>query len=142
VQSASDPGADAILVKQRLNRPVSPHLTIYRPQITWYGSAFNRITGCILSGGIYIFGSAYLIAPMVGWNLSSVSLAASFAAWPIAAKVLTKTLIAIPFTFHTINGLRHILWDFGVLFKNKEVQTTGWVVVGLSTVASIALALL
>lgn len=43
--------AASILASQRLNRPISPHLGIYKPQITWYGSALTRITGAVLSGG-------------------------------------------------------------------------------------------
>jgi hypothetical protein len=43
----------AILDKQRLNRPSSPHMTIYEPQITWYASIFHRITGTGLSVGKY-----------------------------------------------------------------------------------------
>lgn len=34
----------------RLNRPTSPHLTIYQPQLTWYMSAFNRITAAAIGG--------------------------------------------------------------------------------------------
>jgi succinate dehydrogenase (ubiquinone) cytochrome b560 subunit len=55
--------SDEILAKQRLNRPVAPHLSIYKPQITWYGSALNRVTGVALSGAFYAFGALYLIAP-------------------------------------------------------------------------------
>ncbi|CAG7980753.1 unnamed protein product, partial [Penicillium nalgiovense] len=44
-----------ILVKQRLNRPIAPHLTIYKPQIGWIGSSLHRITGVALSGTLYIW---------------------------------------------------------------------------------------
>jgi succinate dehydrogenase (ubiquinone) cytochrome b560 subunit len=43
--------AESIIAAQRKHRPISPHLSIYQPQITWYLSMFNRITGAILSGG-------------------------------------------------------------------------------------------
>src|SRR6266516_7958120 len=59
--------AHDILAAQRLNRPVSPHLSIYRPQVTWYASALNRITGAVLSGGLYVFAAAYLVSPLLGW---------------------------------------------------------------------------
>ena len=42
-----------LLNKQRSMRPNSPHLTIYQPQLTWYGSIANRITGVGLSGRAY-----------------------------------------------------------------------------------------
>ncbi|KAK8209161.1 hypothetical protein M8818_003856 [Zalaria obscura] len=136
----SDEAAHQILAKQRLNRPVSPHLGIYRPQITWYASALNRITGCVLSGGFYVFGAAYLVAPVLGWHLESASLAAAFASWPVAAKFLTKLIVSFPFTFHSFNGLRHLMWDLGRGISNKQVQVTGWTVVGLSTFTSLLLA--
>jgi len=93
----------------------------------------------MLSGGFYLFGIGYLVAPALGWHLESAVLAASFATWGIAAKVLTKTLVALPFTFHSMNGLRHLAWDMGKQITNKQVQVTGWTVVGLSTVSALFL---
>ncbi|KFY21480.1 hypothetical protein V493_07382 [Pseudogymnoascus sp. VKM F-4281 (FW-2241)] len=130
-----------ILVEQRRLRPVSPHLGIYRPQITWYASMFNRITGAMLSGSFYVFGLGYLAAPLLGLNLGSASLAAGFAAWPIAAKIATKMTFAIPFTFHAFNGVRHLVWDTGRQFTNQAVIRTGWTVVGLSAATSLYLSI-
>ncbi|MCJ1238790.1 hypothetical protein MMC14_006781 [Varicellaria rhodocarpa] len=136
------PPADgySILVKQRLNRPVSPHLSIYQPQITWYASIMNRITGSILSGGFYIFGAAYVVAPLFGWHIESASMAAAFGSLPVAAKVALKFGVALPFTFHSWNGIRHLVWDMGREFSNKQVQRGGWTVVGLTVVSSGVLA--
>ncbi|KAH8702242.1 succinate dehydrogenase cytochrome b560 subunit [Talaromyces proteolyticus] len=131
-----------ILAEQRLNRPVAPHLTIYRPQITWYASALHRITGSLASGSLYLFATAYLVAPVVGWHLESASIAAAFGALPVLAKVLIKAALAMPVTFHSFNGVRHLIWDFGKALTNKQVITTGWTVVGLSSAAALALALL
>ncbi|KAF2087584.1 succinate dehydrogenase cytochrome b560 subunit [Saccharata proteae CBS 121410] len=131
-----------ILEKQRLARPVSPHLAIYQPQITWYGSITHRLTGAVLSGGFYVFFAAYLVAPLTGWHLESQSLAAAFGALPFAAKVGIKSTLAWPFVYHSLNGVRHLVWDMGMWFKNKQVQQTGWAVVGLSTVGALALAMM
>jgi succinate dehydrogenase (ubiquinone) cytochrome b560 subunit len=130
-----------ILVAQRKNRPNSPHLTIYRPQITWLASIMNRFTGAVLSGGFYVFGAAYLVSPLFGWHLDSASMAAAFGSLPVAAKVLAKFAVAMPFTFHSFNGIRHLVWDMGRELSNKAVNTTGWVVVGISTVSALWLAL-
>lgn len=132
--------ANSILEKQRLNRPVSPHLSVYRPQITWYGSALNRITGSLLSGGFYVFGAAYLVSPLSGWHLDSVSMAAAFGSLSMAAKVAIKFGVALPFTYHGFNGVRHLMWDTGRGLDNKGVQRTGWAVVGLSVVSAAGLA--
>lgn len=137
--SVSADEAYKLLAEQRTHRPVSPHLGIYKPQVTWIPSAMNRITGSILSGGLYLFGFAYLVAPALGWHLESASMAAAVAAWPIAAKVATKFLLAWPFTFHSFNGLRHLAWDTGSTMTNKQVIVTGWTVIGISFVTALGL---
>jgi len=140
--TVSDSAADSILTAQRRNRPISPHLSIYRPQITWYASSLNRIAGSVLSGSFYIFGAAYLVAPLLGWHLESASIAAAFATWPVALKLFTKAFFALPFTFHTLSGVRHLVWDAGAAFSNKQVIVTGWTVVGLSVVSALGLTFL
>ena len=87
-----------------------------------------------------MFGAAYLISPVFGWHLESSALAASFAELPTAAKVLLKFGVALPFTFHSWNGIRHLVWDTGREFANKSVVRTGQVVIGLTVVSSGALA--
>lgn len=129
-----------ILRKQRLSRPVAPHLTIYQPQVTWVLSGLNRLTGVTLSGALYVFGLAYLAAPVLGWNLTSAAMAASFAKWPVFLKVFAKMGLALPFTFHSFNGLRHLAWDTGSNLTNRQVWITGWTVVGVSIVSALGLA--
>ncbi|KAF2125396.1 mitochondrial succinate dehydrogenase cytochrome b560 subunit C [Dothidotthia symphoricarpi CBS 119687] len=136
-QSASHSQAQEILAKQRINRPVSPHLLIYKPQITWYLSVLNRITGLTLSGALYVFGIAYLAAPALGWHLETQSMVAAVAAWPLAVKLGLKSFFALPFFFHSYNGLRHLSWDVGMGFKNAQVIKTGWTVVGLTVATSL-----
>ncbi|KAL8729789.1 MAG: hypothetical protein Q9166_004512 [cf. Caloplaca sp. 2 TL-2023] len=139
-QTVPQNDANAILMAQRRQRPVAPHLTIYQTQIPWTLSVLNRITGSLLSGGFYIFGAAYLISPLLGWHLESSALAASFAELPTTVKVLLKFGVALPFTFHSWNGIRHLVWDSGREFANKSVVRTGQVVMGLTVVSSGALA--
>jgi len=130
-----------ILVRQRLNRPVAPHLTIYKPQVTWVMSGLNRVTGISLSGPLYLFGIAYLAAPVFGWSITSAGMAAAFAKWPLIAQIGAKMLAAFPFTYHSFNGLRHLMWDTGSQLTNQQVINTGWTVVGLTAVSTVALAL-
>jgi len=140
-QQVQEGDESSILASQRLARPVSPHLSIYRPQITWYPSALHRITGCVVSGGLYVFGFGYLVAPLLGWHWNSAALVAGFAALPLVAKVALKTTLAFPFVFHCLNGLRHLAWDFAVGINNKTVAQTGWTVVGASVLGTLYLAL-
>ena len=72
--------------------------------------------------------------------MESSVVAASFAAWPVALKALAKFTVALPFTFHTLNGLRHLAWDTGAGFAKQTVIRTGWFVVGLTALSSAYLA--
>ncbi|KAK1760167.1 hypothetical protein QBC47DRAFT_366576 [Echria macrotheca] len=133
--------AQSILAKQRLQRPVSPHLDIYDKQQTWFGgSAWQRITGASFSGALYVFATAYLVAPLAGWHLESASLAAAMAGLPVAAKGGLKFLLAWPFVFHATNGVRHLLFDIGVGFKRRTIVQTGWYLWGASIVGGLYLA--
>ncbi|CAH7668264.1 hypothetical protein PPACK8108_LOCUS2746 [Phakopsora pachyrhizi] len=138
----SSEDAAKLLNEQRKLRPSSPHFTIYQPQLTWYSSIFNRVTGCALTGGLYAFSLGYLTLPAVGIPMDSetlVQLAASAPAW---SKVATKTVLAVPFTYHTFNGIRHLAWDMGYVIDLKSSYTAGYVVIGLTAVSSVGLALL
>ncbi|KAK3325947.1 hypothetical protein B0H66DRAFT_549820 [Apodospora peruviana] len=131
----------SLLAKQRLQRPVSPHLDIYDKKQTWFGgSAWNRITGSMFAGGLYVFGTAYLAAPLLGWHLESASLAAAFGALPVAVKTGVKFLAAWPFVFHTINSVRHLTWDIGIGFTRKTIISFGWYIWGASVVGASYLA--
>ncbi|KAJ5089132.1 hypothetical protein N7532_007816 [Penicillium argentinense] len=131
-----------ILAKQRLNRPVSPHLSIYKPQIGWIGSSLHRISGVALSGPLYLWATAYLFSPALGWHLESASMVAAMGALPVAVKIGLKTILALPFTYHSMNGIRHLTWDLGKGLSNNAIIKSGWTVIGLSVTSAIALALL
>lgn len=60
-----------------------------------------------------MFGAAYLVAPVFGWHLDVNTMAAVFGALPWIAKFSLKSLVAFPFSYHSINGLRHLTWDTG-----------------------------
>lgn len=113
-----------ILVNQRKNRPVSPHLSIYKMEQTWFGaSAWTRITGCTLSGAAYLYFATYLIAPLTGLHVESASLVSAFAAMPFALKGGIKLALGFPFAFHAINGVRHLSYDLVKGFSKKTIQT-------------------
>ncbi|CDM35879.1 hypothetical protein DTO013E5_5392 [Penicillium roqueforti] len=131
-----------ILVQQRLRRPVAPHLSIYRPQIGWIGSSLHRITGVALSGTLYLWATAYLASPALGWHIESASMVAAMGALPFAAKVALKTTLALPFTYHCMNGIRHLMWDLGRGLTNPVIIKTGWTVIGLSVASAVGLALI
>ncbi|KAL2007461.1 hypothetical protein VTN00DRAFT_8899 [Thermoascus crustaceus] len=112
-----------ILARQRLSRPTSPHLGIYKWQITSVVSSLERITGIIFAGGLYVFSTAYFASPYLGWDLSSASMAAAFGALPVAVKAAAKFCVAWPFAFHCFNRAKYLVWSAGGLLTNRQV---GW----------------
>src|SRR5689334_17356655 len=93
-------------------RPVSPHLGIYRWQITMVMSILHRATGIALAAG----------SALIVWGI--VALAAGPAAWTQFAHCAGSLLGTIALigwtwslTFHLFNGVRHLLWDTGWGFE-------------------------
>jgi len=131
--------SDTILVQQRLRRPLSPHLSIYRPQITSTLSVLMRITGLTMSGAFCFYPLLYLASPLLGIDVSVESLATSFGSWPAFVKLPLKLAVAWTFTFHSFNSLRFLTWDMARGITNKRVAQTGWAVVGASFASAVAL---
>lgn len=128
------------LVEQRKCRPVSPHLSNYGFTINYILSPLHRISGLLFSGTFYIFGTVYLVSPLFGWHLDVESIVTTVASWPVVVKTTAKFAIALPFTFHSIGGLRHLLWDTGRYLTNRQIIRSGWIVIGTSLVGSLYLA--
>ncbi|XP_035286208.1 succinate dehydrogenase cytochrome b560 subunit, mitochondrial [Anguilla anguilla] len=123
----------------RLNRPMSPHITIYRWSIPMMISITHRGTGVGLSGGISLFALAALVLP--GDYTSHLELIHSLSLGP-ALITGAKFVLAFPVMFHTCNGIRHLVWDIGKGFKIPEVYRSGYSVMGLSLIFSALLAAL
>ncbi|KAJ3214385.1 Mitochondrial intermediate peptidase [Dinochytrium kinnereticum] len=123
---------DAFKKSQERGRPISPHLTIYQPQLTWYLSALHRITGAGIAGLFYIGGIWYAVMPF-----SSASAAALVASAPFALTMLGKVLIAAPTVFHSVNGIRHLIWDSGSQLSVKGVYQTGYAVLAISSAITL-----
>ncbi|RXK37076.1 succinate dehydrogenase, cytochrome b556 subunit [Tremella mesenterica] len=129
----------AILNNQREKRPTSPHLAIYQPQLTWIASGFNRLTGVALSGVLYGASLLYLLHPVFP-AIDSAHLIQLAHDMPIWLKGGVKLLFAIPFTFHTFNGMRHLGWDMGKGLTLKATYASGYTVLAATAVSSIYLA--
>ena len=109
------------------NRPLSPHLQVYKPQLTSVLSITHRATGVALAVGLI---------GLVYWLMS---LAAGPDAYAEAQQVLGSwfgTLVLFGFTFalfyHLCNGIRHLFWDVGLGFELETVYASGWAVVGVA----------
>lgn len=113
------------------NRPLSPHLQVYRPQITSVLSILHRITGVALAGGALLL--TYWISA-AGYGPESFERAqALMGSW-------FGRLMLLGFTFslyyHFANGIRHLAWDAGKGFELPTLRLTGWLVVIFSVVAT------
>jgi len=118
---------------KRLARPVSPHLTIYKPQLTSLLSISHRGTGLALSALISTFGIGMLYLPHTyPYYLGQLALLSIGPAVIYTA----KSIIAFPFWFHTLNGIRHLTWDMGYGFSLRRLYQSGWGVVALAVLAT------
>ncbi|KKA26549.1 hypothetical protein TD95_003684 [Thielaviopsis punctulata] len=143
IEKTSQDQAQSILAAQRLHRPISPHLTVYETSQTWFTpSIWHRMTGGILSGSLYAFGTAYLAAPLLGWHLESASLVAFAAGLPLAAKAGIKFFLGFPFVFHFINGIRHLTYDALLGFTKPQIKKFDVLIWSSSTVLAAYLAFL
>ena len=116
----------------RGNRPLSPHLQVYRPQITSISSILTRITG-----------NALLVASLlVVWWLLAASYGPDYFA--TADAVLTSwlgdivlTLSVLGLWYHTLAGIRHLVWGTGRGLELETAERLGWACIGGSVVLTI-----
>ncbi|EJD49080.1 cytochrome b560 subunit of succinate dehydrogenase [Auricularia subglabra TFB-10046 SS5] len=142
IESRTPEAVNEILNTQRLKRPSSPHFTIYQPQITWYGSIANRFTGVGLSVVLYGFSLAYVIAPYAGLPFDSAAVVDLVHGLPEWVKTSGKVILAAPFAFHSLNGLRHLAWDAGKFLTVRGAYVTGYSVLAGTAIGTIVLVLM
>lgn len=109
------------------NRPLSPHIQIYRPQLTSVLSFTHRVTGVALSVGspLLVF---WLLAAAAGPRSYS-ALHGFLASWFGLVLLLGWTFSLF---FHLCNGVRHLFWDAGFGFDLERIYASGWAVVAIS----------
>lgn len=110
------------------NRSLSPHLRSYKPQITSVISIFHRITGSVLA---LLLICVPICINLVGSFLSFRFIYIVFTFLFFFVKLIFYVLIAT-FFFHSMNGLRHILWDFCIGLELSNIFISGCLVVSLS----------
>lgn len=125
-------------VEQRQRRPLSPHLSIYQPQLTWVMSIGHRATGAGLAGLLYVFGLYYGIAQP---GAITEAAALTLADVPGAVVATGKFVLALPFWYHLANGIRHLVWDTGRSLSLRATYVGGWTVNAFALVAATASAL-
>lgn len=110
-------------------RPLSPHLQVYRWQITMTMSILHRATGVALTVGA--FGLAWWLLAMAAGGEQAAS-AAECLASPFGKIVLFGFSASL--VYHLLNGIRHLLWDIGWGYEIPEVYKSGYTVAVLTVV--------
>lgn len=121
----------------RGNRPLSPHLQVYRPQITSILSILHRVTGVALTLGTVLVAWWFLAAATGPGYFDFVD--GLLTSW-IGTLILLGSAWAL--CFHFCNGVRHLVWDMGYGFELPMVTQSGLVVVGASFVLTLLILVL
>jgi len=122
----------------KINRPLSPHLTIYKPQLTSTFSIFHRISGAFLA--IMVF-SSILFLKIGDLNLTSYYLYRyafffTFYFYWLILSVVNFSLLAL--CYHMSNGIRHLLWDLGFFLELSKVYTSGIIMLFCATFLAVS----
>ncbi|MEK6747167.1 MAG: succinate dehydrogenase, cytochrome b556 subunit [Pseudomonadota bacterium] len=115
-----------------VTRPLSPHLSIYRPQITSVISILHRITGVVLYAGL---GLIIVFLVVVGYFPDNYGLLHKCLASGIGRLALFGWTFSL--YLHFFNGIRHLFWDIGKGFDIPTVNKSGWAVIFCTLVATI-----
>ena len=114
------------------HRPLSPHLQVYRPQLTSMLSILHRITGVALAVGTLL---------LIYWLAAAASGPAAFeTAQGFIGSILGRLLLlgwTFALFYHLCNGIRHLFWDAGWGFELVDAYRSGWLVVGASAALTL-----
>lgn len=108
---------------EKIERPLSPHLQVYRPQMTSMLSILHRMTGVALAVGTILF-VWLLVATASGEDAFNTFM--SVVSSPIGMVALAGWSFAL--FYHMCNGVRHLIWDTGRLFKIQYATSAGYIV--------------
>ncbi|MCR9068340.1 MAG: succinate dehydrogenase, cytochrome b556 subunit [Rhodobacteraceae bacterium] len=116
----------------RGDRPLSPHISIYRLQLNSVTSILNRITGNALLVGAFL---------LVWWLIAAASGAAYFATVDAILTSVIGDLVMVgslwALWYHTLGGVRHLIWDTGRALEVATADRLGWAIILGSVVMTV-----
>ena len=115
-------------------RPLSPHLQVYRPQMTSVMSILHRAAGVVLTTGTFIM-AAWLVSLALGKEAYNVVV--MVIGHPLGQFVLFGYSVAL--IYHALNGVRHLGWDLGFGLTIPQVYKNGQIVLFLTVVLTMGL---
>jgi succinate dehydrogenase / fumarate reductase cytochrome b subunit len=114
------------------NRPLSPHLQVYKPQLTTFMSITHRATGIALAVGTLM---------LVCWLIAAATGETAFNEVQAFLGSIVGRLLLLGWSFalfyHLCNGLRHLVWDAGKGFEIETAYMTGRIVIAASILLTI-----
>lgn len=120
--------------KVKKERPLSPHLQVYKPQITSISSILHRMAGVVLTLGLFVlvWGLVSLAGGRETYDgfmtcMNSLCGQGILMAWSAA------------FFYHMCTGIRHFILDSGYLYEKNIAARSGFIVLGVSAVLTVAL---
>lgn len=114
-------------MKKTTSRPLSPHLQVYKPEITSVLSILHRMTGCVLSLGLF-----YIVYLLYCAKIDQLyAEPASFVC------MLFFSVWIFSVFFHLYNGVRHLFWDIGIGLEISDVYKSGYAVIGMTTLSTL-----
>jgi len=119
-------------------RPLSPHLQIYRPQLTSLLSISHRLTGFALSMIFVIISPVLLYFLTYSEETHSIVIA-------ILKNGFVKTMFSLAMfalVYHFFNGIRHLAWDAGYGLDLDSSYKSGYLVLAMSLVTTLLILLL
>jgi len=128
---------DAMMIGHRsdgttVRRPLSPHLQVYRPQITSILSIMNRITGIATSVGTLL---------MVWWLVASAGSPKGFASMQGFVGSWFGLLLLFGWTlalvYHFVGGIRHLAWDMGYGWELPQVYASGYAAIAATGILTV-----
>ena len=115
-------------------RPLSPHLQVYRPQLTSVMSIMHRASGAVLATGSLLV-ALWLVALATGTTVFNP--VADAIQHPLGQLVVLGYSLAL--VYHGLNGIRHLMWDLRIGLEIKQVYQSGYLVLGLTVLVTAAL---
>lgn len=113
-------------------RPLSPHLQVYRPQITSILSITHRATGVVNMFGLMV---------LALWLITAATSNEAFASmqWLMGSFVGIAAMIVWSWTifYHLCNGVRHLVWDTGHGLDVAQVTRSGILVLVISSILTL-----
>jgi len=115
-----------------IERPLSPHLQIYKPQVTSIMSILQRLSGVALFFGLLV----------LSWGIYAIAQQESERFFAFASSLIGQVFffgIAWAFIYHLMNGFRYLVWSTGICIRMVSVKASGMVLFPMSLIVTALL---